>query len=174
MCPPRDEEGDEGGSRLRILDGGREEVRLHVVYRDQGPAQGEGCGLGPGNAHEQRADQTRTGGDGHRVDLLDRMPPPSQSLVHNFVHLPKVGPGRELGHDSTVKGVLILREDRMAEKLALSPQQRRRGLVAARFETEDQSVVHGLVSKRTVTESTAGSALSKAGTPRISIGTRCS
>jgi hypothetical protein len=48
------------------------------------------------------------------------MPAPSQSLPHDFIHPGQVGPGGQLRHDASIKGVHVLGVDYVPEQTFVS------------------------------------------------------
>ena len=134
----RGDQADEGRvERHRLQPDGRD-VPVEVVDHDQGQAGGVGERLGRRDAHQQRADQARALGDGHRVDLGQGQAGALERRVDDGVHRPEVVAGRDLGHDAAVGGVQVgLRRDDARDDLP-SPHDRRGGLVTRGLDRQDR------------------------------------
>ncbi len=195
--PSRHQESHERGHRLRVFEGGPEEVGLHVMHRHQRPFQREGRRLGPAQPHQQRPDQPRPGRHRHGVHVREGRAGLPEGGVHHRLHPAQVGPGRQLGHHAPVHLMDVLGEDHVPQELVLPPQHGGGRLVAARLQTQHQGRAHrkpppdtestgapardttapppwprGEGGRRTVTESTGAKARTRSGTPMSTMGAR--
>ncbi len=146
---PGHHEGDEreGGLRplglARVEQPGRVEVTLEVVDPDEGDAQGPRDRLGIREAHEERADQPRAGGDRHLPHVGKRRARLSQDLVERRVDPAQVGPCRDLGDDPAGPGVQRhLARHGLGHDPAGPVEQRDAGLVARRFDSQEEPAAH--------------------------------
>src|SRR5690606_25414204 len=105
--------------------------------------------LGAHNAGEHTADQARSGGHGNAVDVSERDSCIRQGLLGAKVDLLDMGAGRDFRHDAAERRVKVsLPGDHRRQDRALAARQaddRRSGVVAARFEPEegDRLFAHG-------------------------------
>ena len=143
--PARDQQSHERWLRLGVLEHRAEEVRLHVVHRDQGLAQRVGGGLGPTHSHEERADEAGAGRDAEDVHPGERHPGLRQGLVHDGVDLLEVGPGGQLGHDPPEHLVHVLREDDVSQETVAAVQDRRGRLVARGLDAQHDRARRAIV-----------------------------
>jgi len=120
-------------------------VSFHVVHADEITVAGIRQRLGVHDAHEQRAHEPRP--LGHR-DRFHGAPPHArfrQRAVHHRGKRRQMRAARELGHNAAEHLVDVLGQDDEARELraaGLAHEHCRRGLVARRFDAEDD-LSHG-------------------------------
>ena len=143
------DEGDEreGGLRLlgrvRVEQPGRVEMTLEVVDPDEGDVQGPRDRLRIREAHEERADQPRAGGDGHLPHVGKGRARFPQDLVERRVDPAQVGPRRDLGDDPAGASVQChLARHGLGHDPAGPVEERDAGLVARRFDGQEEPAAH--------------------------------
>jgi hypothetical protein len=143
--PAGNQESHEGRLRIGVLEGRGEEVPLHVMNGNEGLVQGVGHRLGPGDAHQQCPDEAGPAGDRHGVQVLQLPARLPQSLVHDLLQLPEMGPGRQLRDHASIDRMDILRQNDVPQNRPLPIQERRRGFITAGLDTENQGLTHSPV-----------------------------
>ncbi len=137
--PARDEQQQIGEFEVRIAQPRRQRMAFEMVDRDQRLARRQRQRLAGDEAHHHPADQPGSRGGGDRVDLRQRHPRLGQrGLDQRRQHL-DMRARRDLGHDAAIGPVRrFLARQPVREHGAVARHQRGGGLVAARFEAEDQ------------------------------------
>ena len=123
----------------------RERVRLEMVHGDEGQPARECDRLPSGDADDQPADQPRPSRCGDAVDLVPAETSFGQRLGNRNIEQLDMGARGDLRHDSAELGVeRKLRPHDIGEDhtvaVRLAPDQGGSGLVAARFDAEDDEV----------------------------------
>ncbi len=137
--PPRHQEREERELGRIVLEHRREEMALHVVYRDDRTVPGQPQARRHAAADHQCADEARPRGVGDRIGALDACL--RQHLLHQRQQAPDVVARGYFRHDSAVNRVQVhLAVQRIGEQAPFRGIQRDPGLVAAGFDTEN---VHG-------------------------------
>ncbi len=136
--PARDEQQQIGKFEARIGEARRERMALQMVDRDQRLARCHRQCLGGDEPHHHPADQTRPGGRGDRVDIVQHQPRVlERRLDQRGQHL-HMRARRDFGHHAAIGLVrLFLPRQPVRQHGPVRPDQRRRALVAARFDAQD-------------------------------------
>ena len=137
----RDEEGDERGREVAVLQCRREQMAFHVMDADERPVARVGERLGIHDADEQRAREARARSDRDGVYRRHRDARFRDGAIHDRGQRGEVRAARQLRHDAAEHLVHVLRQDDQACELAID-QNRGRRLVAGRLDAEDD-VSHG-------------------------------
>ncbi len=157
------------GSRRRILARIEQpaglDVTLEVIDPDQGRGVDVGQRLGEVDPHQERAGQARTVGHRDGVDVAPVRPGVVEGGVEDGHDPAQVSPRGHLGHDPAGRGVEgDLAGDDVGVDPAAALDQRDAGLVAARFDRQQQWSAHPVRSGASVGRTRPGrSASSSAG-----------
>ncbi len=129
-----------------------------MVDGDEGNATGERDRLGLHDADEDAADEARPGGRGDAGEIAHADAGLGQRAGDDAVEMVEMGARRDLRHDAAIGAMLgqLGEHDVGADALAGVAHHRRRGLVAAGLDAEDQhgcklasvGAAVGLVSSR--------------------------
>ncbi len=118
-------------------------MTLEVVDADEGHVERPGDRLGVGQAHQQRADQTRPGGHRDRAHVGKARAGRLEDLVEGGVQPAQVGPRRQLGHDPAGAGMQgDLARDGLGDDAARSVEEGHARLVAGRLDGEQKPAGH--------------------------------
>ena len=112
-------------------------MALEVVDGRERQLAGRGEALGGSEADQQRADQARPARRGDERDVLDAGAGTREGLGHNRLEQFEMMARRDLGHDAPKAVVDLLRGDDVCVDRAVLADERRTGVVAARFDRED-------------------------------------
>jgi len=133
------------GRELRLASGcaslekHRVDVAFEMIYRDERLAERERENLAVRHANEQRADQSGPLSHCNRVHIAERDVRLLDGLAHDGNDLPQVLARGEFGHHAAVFSVnIVLRSDDVRENAITAGDDRGRGLVARRFDAENQ------------------------------------
>ena len=127
-----------GDRRPFALQVGREDVALEVIDRDERDAEAVGEALRAGDADQQRADESRAGGDRDRstslhaqLRVVERARDQRKEMLQMFAR-------GDLRHDAAERLMpLDLRGDEIHAHTAVALEQRDRGFIAGGFDAED-------------------------------------
>ncbi|MNZ97186.1 hypothetical protein D3C78_1164120 [compost metagenome] len=135
--PAGHQQGDERKLRRTLLEHRRQQVPFHMVHADRRHAPGQRQGLGAGGADQQRADQPRPGGIGHRVDIGETAAGFLQHLANQRQHALDVVARGQLGHHAAIDPVQVdLTEQGVGQQAALAVVQGDAGFVAGSFQAQ--------------------------------------
>ena len=137
---PRHEQGDKGRGQVRILECGCEQMPFHVMHPDQLAVSRVGERLCVHDADKQRSDQPGSLGHRHGIHRAPRHPRLGERAFHHRRQRAEVGATRQLRYDAAEHLVHVLRQDDEPRELgtpAIAHEDGRRGLVAGRFDAED-------------------------------------
>ncbi len=141
---------DERRLERGVLERRRKHMSLEMVHADQRRMLGDGQRLGVAHADEQGPDQAGAGGDGDRIDGVERDPGLPQGPIHHGAKSGDVGAARQFGDHTAEDGMDVLGENHQAREFEARPvphQHRSRGLVARRLDAEHH-VNHGVSGAR--------------------------
>ena len=134
--PAGDHQAEEGRLQLgegQIVGG---DMGAEVVDRNQGFARRQGQSLGEVDPYQQRADQARRVGNGHRIDRIQRKSCLLQRLPYHPADGLRVAAAGDLRHHAAVQLVLLhLGGHDAGENGSPVPHHRGGGFVAGRFDT---------------------------------------
>ena len=174
MCPPETIRHTAGS--LRFAPGGMRlqkygvDVSFQVIHADQRLTERLRQHLAVRDSHQQRADQPRPVRDGHRVQIAQLHMRLLDRFADHGNDLPQMLARGQLRHHAAVLAVnLGLRRDHARKDPPAAGHDRRRGLVARRFDTENQALVQMLV-RTFVCGHTHASILTAAQNRYVSIG----
>ena len=103
----RDNHRQEGGLEVGLLEVGGGDVAVDVVDGDKGDVIGVGQRLGEVHAHQQSADESRMGGNGHRPHVCEGDACPVQRLTGDAGYRLDVGAAGDLGDYAAVETVCL-------------------------------------------------------------------
>jgi hypothetical protein len=122
----RDEQRDERGREIAILQRRREQMAFHVMHADEGAIACVRERLRVDDADEQRTGKARPGGHGDRVNRGGREARFGERAVHDGRQRGEMRAARELGHDAPEYLVDVLGQDDEARQLAVHQHGGRR------------------------------------------------
>src|SRR6185503_9797753 len=109
-------------------------------YRDQRLARRERKALARKQRDHHSADESRAGGRGDRVDVAHRYPGVTEHLLDEARQNLDMGAGGNLRYHAAIRLMRrILAYHRLRKDTPVARHQRRAGVVARGFETEDDS-----------------------------------
>jgi len=106
------------------------------MHADERAALSIGQRLGVDDPDEQRADEPRARGHGHRVHRREGQSRLGERAVHDRRQGGQVRAARQLGDDTAEYLMHVLRQNGEARQLALH-EDGRRGFIARRLDAED-------------------------------------
>ena len=129
-----------GKMELGVAQHRRQRVALEMIERDQRLAGGQRQPFGGHEADHHSPDQAGTGGGGDGVDLSEIDPCFGQNRLDQPRQNLDVRTGRNFGDNPSIRAMrLALIGDAVCKNAPVGGDQSRRGLVAARFDAEDQA-----------------------------------
>ena len=121
---------------VRLPDEIRQDMALQVVHHHHRDVQRQGQRLGEGRAHQEGAQQARAAGEGDGGEVLRTHARLPQRLGDDRDDVLLVGAGRQFRHHAAEVLMDLLRGDDIGQQDAVA-QDGRRGVVAGRFDAED-------------------------------------
>ena len=113
---------------------------FQMINREQRLVRREGKSLASEQRDHDSADQARSGGRGHGIDVVDRQFGVTQDLFDQRRQYLHVRPCRNFGNDAAIRLVrAVLAHNRLRKNSTIACHQRRSAVVARGLKTQDYS-----------------------------------